>query len=199
MTRPDVVIRPIPTVVLGAVAGLMVGLTSVGAGLDRRRRPAVPVPARSRPRRWWAPTSPRRSRSSPPPRSATSCSAASRSRSRRRCCVGAIPGAWIGARISSRAPGGLIRRVARDPAAGVRASSCSACPTRAGHRACALVALLFAFFGWRLVRRARLKPRARPRGRPRRSACALPDLGAVRRRPGRGSSAVPERDTRSTP
>ena len=31
-TRPDVVIRPIPTVVLGAVAGLMVGLTSVGAG-----------------------------------------------------------------------------------------------------------------------------------------------------------------------
>ena len=32
MTRPNVVIRPIPTLLLGAVAGLMVGLTSVGAG-----------------------------------------------------------------------------------------------------------------------------------------------------------------------
>ena len=107
MTRPDVVIRPIPTVVLGAVAGLMVGPDVGRRRLDRRRGPADAVPAAQGVVAGRAPTSPRRSRWSRPPRSATSCSAASRSRSRRRCSSArsrgraSAPGSRAGRRAAS--------------------------------------------------------------------------------------------------
>ena len=109
LTRPRVVIRPVPTVILGAVAGFMVGVTSVGAGsiiivvllllypslkasqlVGTDLTQAVPLVAAaavghllfgsfSMSVAFWL-------------------------------LLGAIPGAWIGAQVSSRAPGGIIRR-----------------------------------------------------------------------------------------
>jgi uncharacterized protein len=110
LTRPNVVVRPLPTVVLGAVAGFVVGITSVGSGsiiivvlllmyprlkasnlVGTDLTQAIPLVGSaalghilfgsfSIPVTVWL-------------------------------LVGAIPGAFIGAQISSRAPGGLIRRV----------------------------------------------------------------------------------------
>ncbi len=108
-TRPDVVIRPIPTVILGAVAGLLVGLTSVGAGsivvvvllllyprlkasslVGTDLTQAIPLVAAAALGHILF--------------GSFSLAIAFS------LLVGAIPGAWIGAQISSRAPGGVIRR-----------------------------------------------------------------------------------------
>ena len=109
MSRPQVQIKPIPTVVLGAVAGFIVGVTSVGSGsliivtllliypglkasslVGTDLTQAIPLVA-----------------------SAAlghvlfgSFSMAITTS----LLLGAIPGAFIGAQISSRAPGGVIRR-----------------------------------------------------------------------------------------
>ncbi|GAA1710178.1 hypothetical protein GCM10009809_03160 [Isoptericola hypogeus] len=108
-TNADVVVRKVPTVILGAVAGLMVGLTSVGAGsiiivvllmlypalkasqlVGTDLVQAVPlVAAASLGHILYGDfelglTVP--------------------------LLIGAIPGAWFGAQVSSRAPGGIIRR-----------------------------------------------------------------------------------------
>ncbi len=109
MTSPDIEIRKLPTVLLGALGGLMVGLTSVGAGsliltfllvLYPRLKPsqlvgtdlvqAVPlVAAASVGHLMYGQVSLGITGS---------------------MLIGAIPGAFIGAQISSRAPGGVIRR-----------------------------------------------------------------------------------------
>ena len=83
-TGPTIVVRPMPTVLVGAVGGLVVGMTSVGSGsliivallaLYPRCRPtSSSAPTWSRPCRW-----------SPRPRWATCCSATSSSTSPPRC------------------------------------------------------------------------------------------------------------------
>jgi hypothetical protein len=148
-TRPDVVIRPIPTVILGAVAGLMVGLTSVGAGsivvvvllflyprlkasslVGTDLTQAVPLVAAAALGHLMF-------------GSFSLAIAAS-------LLVGAIPGTWIGAQISSRAPGGVIRRVLAIIllASGLKLLGAPD-PVVVGS---AVVAILFAFVAWRMIR-----------------------------------------------
>ncbi|WP_244666465.1 sulfite exporter TauE/SafE family protein [Myceligenerans indicum] len=108
-SAPELVVRPLPTVLLGAVAGLMVGLTSVGAGsviivilllmypalkasqvVGTDLVQAVPlVAAASVGHLLYGDFSLGLTVS---------------------LLIGAIPGAWFGAHVSSRAPGGIIRR-----------------------------------------------------------------------------------------
>ena len=109
LTRPRVVIRPVPTVVLGALAGFMVGLTSVGAGsiiivvllilypslkasqlVGTDLTQAIPLVAAAAVGHLLF--------------GSFSMAVASS------LLLGAVPGAWIGAQVSSRAPGGIIRR-----------------------------------------------------------------------------------------
>ena len=108
--KPAVVVRPLPTVIIGAVAGFMVGVTSVGAGsiiivallfMHPRLRAsslvgtdlaqAIPLVAAAAVGHLLY-------------GSFSLVIAAS-------LLIGAVPGAWIGAQLSSRAPGGLIRRL----------------------------------------------------------------------------------------
>jgi uncharacterized membrane protein YfcA len=108
-TSPDVVVRKVPTLILGAVAGLLVGMTSVGSGsivivvllllypalkasqlVGTDLVQAVPlVAAASLGHVLYGDFSLGLTLS---------------------LLVGAVPGAWFGAHVSSRAPGGLIRR-----------------------------------------------------------------------------------------
>ena len=107
--RPSVQLRPLPTVVLGAVGGLVVGLTSVGSGsliiialmalyptlkaselVGTDLVQAVPLVASAAVGhilfgdfRLGLTTS---------------------------MLVGCVPGVWVGAHLSARAPGGLVRR-----------------------------------------------------------------------------------------
>lgn len=109
MSRPQVILRPLPTIVLGAVAGFIVGVTSVGSGsivivallmlypglkasslVGTDLTQAIPlVGAAALGHLLFGDFS----------MSITSS-----------LLLGAIPGAFIGAQISSRAPGGVIRR-----------------------------------------------------------------------------------------
>jgi uncharacterized membrane protein YfcA len=102
-------VRPVPTAILGAVAGLLVGMTSVGAGsivivvllllypalkasqlVGTDLVQAVPlVAAASLGHLMYGDFSLGLTTS---------------------LLIGAIPGAWFGAHVSSRAPGGIIRR-----------------------------------------------------------------------------------------
>lgn len=108
-SAPDVVVRPVPTAVLGAIAGLLVGMTSVGAGsiiivilllmypalkasqvVGTDLVQAIPlVAAASAGHLLYGEFSLGLTVS---------------------LLIGAIPGAWFGAQVSARAPGGLIRR-----------------------------------------------------------------------------------------
>jgi hypothetical protein len=103
------VVRPVPTAILGAVAGLLVGMTSVGAGsivivvllllypalkasqlVGTDLVQAVPlVAAASLGHLLYGDFSLGLTTS---------------------LLIGAIPGAWFGAHVSARAPGGIIRR-----------------------------------------------------------------------------------------
>ena len=109
LSRPEVVVRPVPTIVLGAVAGLIVGITSVGSGsiiivmllliyprlkasslVGTDLTQAIPlVGAAALGHLLFG--------------SFSFGITAS-------LLLGAVPGAFIGAQISSRAPGGIIRR-----------------------------------------------------------------------------------------
>lgn len=107
--RPEVVVRILPTVLVGAVGGLVVGMTSVGSGsliiialmalypmlranslVGTDLAQAVPLVASAAVAHVlygdfeFALTA--------------------------SLLVGSIPGVWIGAQLSSRAPGGLVRR-----------------------------------------------------------------------------------------
>jgi uncharacterized protein len=110
MSRPEVIVRPLPTLILGAVAGFVVGLTSVGSGsiiivvllflyprlkasslVGTDLTQAIPLVASAALGHvlfgqfsLGVTTS---------------------------LLMGALPGALIGAIVSSRAPGGIIRRV----------------------------------------------------------------------------------------
>jgi len=110
MERPEIVLRPVPTVALGALAGFMVGLTSVGAGsvvivvllliypalkasslVGTDLVQAIPlVAAAAAGHLLFGDFSPMVAAS---------------------LLVGAVPGVWVGAQVSSRAPGGIIRRI----------------------------------------------------------------------------------------
>jgi len=109
-TRPEVRLRPIPTIILGAVAGFIVGVTSVGSGsiiivsllliypglkasalVGTDLTQAIPlVGAAALGHLLFGKFN----------LDITSS-----------LLLGAIPGAFIGAQISSRAPGGIIRRI----------------------------------------------------------------------------------------
>ena len=119
-SRPDVVLRPLPTILLGAAAGFIVGITSVGSGsivivvllmiypglkasslVGTDLTQAIPlVGAAALGHVMFGSFS-----------AAITIS----------LLVGAIPGAFIGAQISSRAPGGVIRSSPRGAAPGLRA------------------------------------------------------------------------------
>jgi uncharacterized protein len=108
-SRPEVVLRPVPTIILGAAAGLIVGLTSVGSGsivivallliypglkasslVGTDLTQAIPlVGAAALGHLLFGDFSMTLTAS---------------------LLLGAIPGAFVGAQISSRAPGGVIRR-----------------------------------------------------------------------------------------
>ena len=108
-SRPDVALRPLPTILLGAAAGFIVGITSVGSGsivivvllliypglkasslVGTDLTQAIPlVGAAALGHLLFGSFS-----------AAITVS----------LLLGAIPGAFIGAQISSRAPGGVIRR-----------------------------------------------------------------------------------------
>jgi uncharacterized protein len=108
-SRPEVILKPIPTVLLGAAAGLIVGITSVGSGsivivallliypglkasalVGTDLTQAIPlVGAAALGHLLFGSFSLTLTAS---------------------LLLGAIPGAFIGAQISSRAPGGVIRR-----------------------------------------------------------------------------------------
>jgi uncharacterized membrane protein YfcA len=108
--RPEVRPRPLPTLLLGAVAGFMVGLTSVGAGsivvvgllmlhpglaasalVGTDLVQAIPMVGSAAAGHLVF--------------GSFSMAVASS------LLLGAVPGAWIGAQLSTRAPGGIIRRV----------------------------------------------------------------------------------------
>ena len=182
-TRPNVVIRPIPTVILGAVAGLMVGLTSVGAGsivvvvllmlyprlkasslVGTDLAQAIPLVAAAALGHILF--------------GSFSLAIASS------LLVGAIPGTYIGAHVSSRAPGGVIRRVL---AVVLLASSLKLLGVPdAAVLAAAVAAVLFAFVFWRLIR-DRIK--RIPAGVT--AASIVPDLGAL---PIAADERLPESD-----
>jgi uncharacterized membrane protein YfcA len=108
-SRPEVILRPLPTIALGAAAGFIVGITSVGSGsivivvllliypglkasslVGTDLTQAIPlVGAAALGHVLFGSFD-----------AAITVS----------LLVGAIPGAFIGAQVSSRAPGGLIRR-----------------------------------------------------------------------------------------
>ncbi len=108
--RPVVVPRPVPTILLGAVAGFMVGLTSVGAGsivvvglllmhpglqasalVGTDLVQAIPMVGSAAAGHLVF--------------GEFSFGVAGS------LLVGAIPGTWLGAQVSTRAPGGIIRRI----------------------------------------------------------------------------------------
>ncbi len=107
--RPRVVLRPVPTILVGAVGGLVVGITSVGSGsliiialmtLYPRLKAsqlvgtdlvqAVPLVASAAVGHLMF-------GDFQMPLTAS-------------LLVGSIPGVWVGAHLSARAPGGLVRR-----------------------------------------------------------------------------------------
>jgi uncharacterized membrane protein YfcA len=110
MSRPRVVVKPLPTVVLGAIAGFMVGITSVGSGsiiivvllliypglkasslVGTDLTQAVPLVGSAALGHVLFGSFSMNVTTS--------------------LLLGAIPGAFLGAQISSRAPGGVIRRI----------------------------------------------------------------------------------------
>ena len=110
MSRPEVVPKPLPTILLGAIAGFIVGITSVGSGsiiivallliypglkasslVGTDLTQAIPlVGAAALSHLLFGSFSLDITTS---------------------LLIGAVPGAFIGAQVSSRAPGGVIRRI----------------------------------------------------------------------------------------
>ncbi len=108
--RPAVVPRPALTIALGAVAGFMVGLTSVGAGSIvvvglLMMHPALQASALVGTDLVQAIPLVGSAAAGHVLFGGFSMSVASS------LLLGAVPGAWIGAQVSTRAPGGIIRRV----------------------------------------------------------------------------------------
>ena len=155
VTRPVVVVRPLPTLALGALAGLLVGLTSVGAGsivvvvlllmypglkasslVGTDLTQAIPLLAAAAAGHLLF--------------GAFSLAVASS------LLLGAMPGAWLGAQVSSRAPGGIIRRILAVLllASGLKLLGAPDAVVLAS----ALAAVLFAFVAWGVIRRRLRRP-----------------------------------------
>jgi uncharacterized protein len=156
-SRPAVVLRPIPTLVLGAVAGFIVGITSVGSGsiiivallliypglkasslVGTDLTQAIPlVGAAALGHLLFGQFNADITVS---------------------LLLGAIPGAFIGAQISSRAPGGVIRRALAVLllASGLRLLGLSTELVLI----VAIVALLVGSFAWVAIRRTIKRTRA---------------------------------------
>ena len=108
--RPGVLTRPLPTLLLGAGAGFMVGLTSVGAGSIvvvglLMLHPALQASALVGTDLVQAIPMVGSAAAGHLVFGSFSMAVASS------LLLGAVPGAWIGAQASTRAPGGIIRRV----------------------------------------------------------------------------------------
>jgi len=108
--RPGVLTRPLPTLLLGAGAGFMVGLTSVGAGSIvvvglLMLHPALQASALVGTDLVQAIPMVGSAAAGHLVFGSFSMAVASS------LLLGAVPGAWIGAQASTRAPGGVIRRV----------------------------------------------------------------------------------------
>ncbi len=149
-TRPAaIVIRPLPTVLLGAAAGLMVGLTSVGAGSI-----VVVVLLLMYPRLKASSLVGTDLSQAIPLVGAAAVGhllfGAFSLVVTTSILVGAIPGAWIGAQISSRAPGGLIRRVLAVLLLGSGLKLLDA--PDAVVLGSTVAAVAFAFVAWRIIR-----------------------------------------------
>ena len=176
-TRPEVRLRPIPTIILGAVAGFIVGITSVGSGsiiivsllliypglkasalVGTDLTQAIPlVGAAALGHLLFGDFS-----------LAITAS----------LLVGAIPGAFIGAQISSRAPGGIIRRILAVLllASGLRLLGVSTELVLV----VAVAALFLGSLAWIAIRRMVRGPRperAERKNRGKRSTVALTDRG----------------------
>jgi uncharacterized protein len=158
MTRPAVIVRPIPTLLLGAIAGFIVGVTSVGSGsiiivvllimyprlkasslVGTDLTQAIPLVASAAVGHLLF-------------GSFSLAVTAS-------VLIGAVPGAFLGAQVSSRAPGGLIRRALAVLllASGLRLLGMST----EWVLAVAAAALVFGSLAWILLRR-RLNASASP-------------------------------------
>lgn len=162
---PTIVVRPLPTVVLGAVAGLMVGLTSVGAGsiilvvlllmyprlkasslVGTDLAQAIPLVGAAAAGHLLF--------------GAFSLTITSS------ILLGAIPGAWIGAQISSRAPGGIIRRVLAVLLLGSGLKLLGA--PEVVVLGSTVGAVVFAFVAWGIIRKRVIRvPAAAPASAPR--------------------------------
>lgn len=187
-TRPSLAVRRVPTVMLGAAAGLLVGLTSVGAGsivvvtllflyprlkasalVGTDLAQAIPlVGAAALGHLLFG--------------SVSLVVAAS-------LLLGAIPGAWIGAQVSSRAPGGIIRRVLAVLllASGLRLLGAPDGVVIGS----AIAAVAFAFVAWRIIRdRVRRVPPLSFGGRSVR-ASRVPGLDPGEGAPGAERAPVP--------
>ena len=173
-TNPEVVVRKLPTVLLGAFAGLIVGMTSVGAGsivivillflypllkasqlVGTDLTQAIPMVASAA--------------------LAHILFGDFQLGLTATILVGAIPGVYLGARVSSRAPGGLVRRALALVlmASGLKLLGAS----NEAILAAVVGALILGPLTWRLVRRYYASRR-----RALRAAAAATDVGERTRR-----------------
>jgi uncharacterized protein len=186
-TRPEVRLRPIPTIALGAIAGFIVGITSVGSGsiiivsllliypglkasslVGTDLTQAIPlVGAAALGHLLFGSFS----------LNITSS-----------LLLGAVPGAFLGAQISSRAPGGVIRRILAVLllASGLRLLGVGTELVLVG----AVAALLLGSLAWIAIRRVVRGPRPERTGRKKRDAgspSAPAGVKNVEARPNRGA------------
>lgn len=172
--RPAVIARPVPTLLLGAGAGFMVGLTSVGAGSIvvvglLMLHPALQASALVGTDLVQAIPMVGAAAAGHLLFGSFSLTVASS------LLIGAVPGAWIGAQASTRAPGGIIRRVL---AVVLLASSLKLLgASNEAVLAAAVGALVFGSLLWMVVRR-RLR-RARREARAAARAAASVDMPEV--------------------
>ena len=171
--RPQVEVRRLPTILVGAVGGLVVGMTSVGSGsliiialmalypvlkasqlVGTDLVQAVPLVAAAAVAHIFFGDF----------QLALTTS----------LLVGCVPGAWVGARLSSRAPGGFIRRVLAFVllASALKLLGLGTAPTGIA----LLAALLVAPTVWMVVRRANGFP-ALARSQRHAKARAASDVG----------------------
>ncbi|GAA2524332.1 sulfite exporter TauE/SafE family protein [Rarobacter incanus] len=187
-TKPDgIVVRPLATALLGAVAGLMVGVTSVGAGSIVIIVLLVLYPTLKASQLVGTDLV----QAIPLVGAAALGHVAFGDFSfgiTGSLLIGAVPGAWIGAQVSSRAPGGLIRRALAVLllASGLKLIGVPSTWVLI----CAVLALVIGNIAWIAIRR-RLHSR-RDAGMATRSATAQDAAGAAEHSTQPASAAVGE-------
>ncbi len=103
-------VRALPTIVVGAVGGLLVGITSVGSGSLIMVSLLLLYPTLSARPASSAPTWSRRCRSCSPPRSGTCSPRASPGTVLIPLVLGSTPGTFLGARLAAWVSQSVIRR-----------------------------------------------------------------------------------------